>query len=70
MKLIKLIYLSERESVRSRGRPMIFDEFYSLKDGPISLNALNGINGNTDIGKEEIYSISSGIPIPLRGKRA
>ena len=44
LKLIKLIYLAERESIRSRGRPMIYDEYYSLKDGPICSNTLDGIN--------------------------
>ena len=29
---------------------MFFDEYYSLKHGPICSNALNGINGNLDKG--------------------
>lgn len=45
LKLSKLLYLCERESMALRGRPMFFDEFYSLKDGPIASCALNGING-------------------------
>jgi uncharacterized phage-associated protein len=48
MKLIKLLYLIERESIKQRGRPMLFDEFYSMKDGPICSDALNGINGELD----------------------
>ncbi len=65
--LIKLVYIAERESVRRRGRPMIYDECYSLKDGPICRSALDGINGHidTDIwsdyihldGKKDVYSI-------------
>jgi len=35
LKLIKLIYLSEMESIDKRRRPMFFDEFYSMKAGPI-----------------------------------
>lgn len=46
LKLIKFLYLFERESVRKRGRPAFYDEYYSLKDGPICSSALNGINGN------------------------
>jgi len=46
--LIKLIYIAERESVRGRNRPMIYDEYYSLKHGPICSSALDAINGNID----------------------
>lgn len=28
LKLIKLLYLIERESIDIRGRPMIYDEYY------------------------------------------
>lgn len=45
LKLIKLIYLSEREFLSKHNTPMLFDEFYSLPRGPICSNALNGING-------------------------
>jgi uncharacterized phage-associated protein len=48
LKLIKLIYLTERESIETRGRPMIYDEYYSLKDGPICTNTLDGINLRLD----------------------
>jgi uncharacterized phage-associated protein len=46
--LIKLIYATEQESIRVRNRPIIYDEYYSLKDGPICSNALNAINGDID----------------------
>ena len=48
LKLIKLMYLAERESIRSRGRPMFYDELFSLKDGPICSSTLNAINGGID----------------------
>lgn len=48
LKLTKLLYLVERESISARGRPMLYDEYYSLKDGPIPSSALNGINGEID----------------------
>lgn len=48
LKLIKLLYLTERESVATRGRPIIYDEYYSLKDGPICSNTLNGLNHQSD----------------------
>ncbi|GBF27413.1 hypothetical protein MnTg02_02466 [bacterium MnTg02] len=46
LKLIKLIYLSEREFVSQHGHPMLFDELYSLPHGPICSSALDGINQN------------------------
>ncbi len=53
LKLIKLFYLAEREFMNARGRPMLYDEFYSLKDGPICSATLNGMNGMIDA---EIWS--------------
>jgi uncharacterized phage-associated protein len=48
LKLIKLVYLAEREFVGRYGHPMIYDELYSLPHGPICSNALNAINGEVD----------------------
>ena len=48
LKLTKMLYLTERESIAARGRPMLYDECYSLKDGPIVSSSLNGINGLVD----------------------
>jgi uncharacterized phage-associated protein len=48
LKLIKLIYLAEREFITKYGQPMLYDEFFSLKHGPICSNALDGINGRID----------------------
>lgn len=45
LKLIKLIYLSERKFLSKYHHPMLFDEMYSLPHGPICSNTLNGING-------------------------
>ena len=42
------------------GRPMFYDEFYSLKDGPISSASLNGINGVTDAGFFDKYVARNG----------
>jgi uncharacterized phage-associated protein len=44
LKLIKLIYLAEREFVSRYGHPMLFDELYSLPEGPICSSCLDGIN--------------------------
>ena len=45
LKLIKLIYLSERKFLSEYHHPMLFDEYYSLPHGPICSSTLNGING-------------------------
>src|SRR2546430_9961324 len=45
LKLIKLVYLSERSFLGSYRTPMLFDELYSLPHGPICSSTLNGING-------------------------
>lgn len=48
LKLIKLIYLAEREFLKRHGHPMLWDEMFSLPHGPICSNTLNGINGELD----------------------
>lgn len=48
LKLIKLLYLAEREFIARHAMPMFFDEYYSLQHGPICSSALNGINGEID----------------------
>ena len=45
LKLIKLVYLAEREYLSSYHHPMLFDEFYSLPNGPICSSTLHGVNG-------------------------
>ena len=45
LKLIKLVYLSERKFLSEYHNPMLFDEFYSLPHGPICSSTLNGIDG-------------------------
>ncbi|MBA2589065.1 MAG: SocA family protein [Alphaproteobacteria bacterium] len=44
LKLVKLLYLAERESTAERGRPIFYDEFYSLDHGPIGTHALDALN--------------------------
>ena len=45
LKLIKLIYLTERRFLGEYCHPMLFDELYSLPHGPICSSTLNGIDG-------------------------
>ncbi|MEY2884232.1 MAG: hypothetical protein RL490_1956 [Pseudomonadota bacterium] len=44
LKLVKLLYLAERESFRRRGKPMNFDSYLSLPHGPVASSALNGMD--------------------------
>ncbi len=46
LKLIKLVYLAERQCLEEWHRPLLFDELFSLPHGPICSSTLNGINGN------------------------
>ncbi len=46
LKLIKLVYLTEREYIAANRVPMLFDELYSLPHGPICSRTLDGINGD------------------------
>jgi len=56
LKLIKLIYLTEREHLSTFDDSMLLDELYSLPNGPICSSTLNGINGviHTDVWDEFI----------------
>lgn len=45
LKLVKLLYLADRLSLEQRGRPLNFEEYYSMKHGPVVSSALNGMNG-------------------------
>lgn len=45
LKLIKLIYLTERKFLAHHQTPILFDELYSLPHGPICSGTLNGIDG-------------------------
>lgn len=45
LKLIKLMYLADRESISRYGSPITFDSFFSLDNGPILSRTLNLISG-------------------------
>ncbi len=70
LKLIKLIYFSEREFIRENDFPMLFDEFYSLYNGPICSSTLNGINGIVTPDIEPIWEAyiarNGNIVVPVR----
>jgi uncharacterized phage-associated protein len=44
MKLIKLLYLADREALIRWGRPISTDRYVSMKHGPVLSNVLNLIS--------------------------
>src|SRR5262245_60955110 len=51
MKLVKLMYLADREAVKRYGFPISFDRMVSLDNGPVLSRTLNLING--DVTREQ-----------------
>ena len=45
LKLIKLLYLADRESLKRYGAPISFDNFVSMDNGPVLSKTLDLING-------------------------
>jgi len=45
VRLMKLIYLSERNFIKQHSEPMLYDELYSFELGPVCSNTLDGVNG-------------------------
>lgn len=48
MKLVKLVYLADREALVRYSRPITMDDLCSLEHGPIVSNTLNLINAEPD----------------------
>lgn len=46
LKLIKLLYLTDRESLDQYGEPMTWDRFVSMPHGPVPSVTLNLLNGD------------------------
>lgn len=46
LKLLKLMYIAERESFKICGEPMTFDDYYSLECGPILSQTYNFMKGS------------------------
>lgn len=45
LKLIKLLYLAERESLDVFGQPISFDRMVSMDNGPVLSRTLDHVNG-------------------------
>lgn len=55
MKLIKLLYLIDRETLTRWGRPVTGDYYVSMKHGPVLSNVLDLINCGDDPSHESIW---------------
>lgn len=48
IKLMKLLYLADRESIKRYGLPITGDEYYSLPHGPVLSKTLDLANGSAE----------------------
>jgi len=48
LKLMKLLYLCERESMRRFESPLIYDHFVSMDHGPVLSRTLDLLNGSSN----------------------
>ena len=55
LKLMKLLYLADRESMRRYAHPITLDEMYSLPHGPVLSKTLDLINGFADEAENKIW---------------
>ncbi len=51
LKVIKLVYLADRECIRKRGFPIQDEDRFSLPNGPVNSSTLDHINGEFDLKK-------------------
>lgn len=56
MKLVKLMYLAERQALLKWGRPITYDLYFSLPHGPILSATLDLINESRQINSAHIWS--------------
>jgi len=45
LKLVKLLYLADREAMDRFGEPISYDNFFSMDTGPVGTNTLNLLDG-------------------------
>lgn len=55
LKLMKLLYLSDRESMSRTGMPITFDGMVSMPHGPVLSRTLNMLSGQTDEGTADLW---------------
>src|SRR5437667_12283059 len=63
LKLIKLLYLADRESLLRWGRPISTDRYFSMDRGPVLSRVLDLATDGEDPGTPSIWSSSIAEPI-------
>ena len=67
LKLVKLLYLTEREFLRKTGELSLWDEYYSLPHGPICSSSLHIIDGYLDEdAANRIFAVQNGKDLTLK----
>ena len=56
MKLLKLLYISDREALLRWGRPITFDKYVSMKRGPVLSSTYDLISDGPEPGKVSFWS--------------
>jgi uncharacterized phage-associated protein len=62
LKLMKLMYISEREALRVRGSGITGDRFYSMKNGPIMSHTLDRMTPRDQIDPASVWREHIGLP--------
>lgn len=68
LKLIKLVYLTEREHLKKHRVPLLYDELFSLPHGPICSSTLNCIDGRIYNDVCDEYMLRNGNIVMARKK--
>ncbi len=56
LRLMKLLYIAERESLKRRGRPIVGDDYFNMKHGPVLSTVLNLIRSEEeDLGEADLW---------------
>src|SRR3989338_11351317 len=53
MKAIKLIWLADRKNLRTYARPVVFDEYFAMKNGPVQTSVKDLAENTSFLSKEE-----------------
>ncbi|HEX2897938.1 MAG TPA: Panacea domain-containing protein [candidate division Zixibacteria bacterium] len=70
LKLMKLLYLADRESLIKWGRPIVFDYYVSMGQGPVLSQTLNLMHGETPAAEfwNKLISPSQNYEVRLLGE--
>ncbi len=69
LKLMKLLYLAEREAILKLGKPITFDNYVSMDHGPVLSQTLNILHGDIKTGGpwDKAISVPSNNEVELIG---